>query len=142
MQMRQRAAAHHEQARREHDDADDQVEDLVEPLEGEPMRQAQIGKFARQSLLRRECQRERHRSAEAAAGGIAADGVAEGDRPGVLVGSDAVDEAEQERGQQIDGQGDVDRLPQIDGAHHADWPPSPSAERQSRQTPFRTIWWS
>src|SRR5207249_1989432 len=41
-----------------HDDPDNGINDVVERLEGEPLRQAEMGQLARQSRLHRERQRE------------------------------------------------------------------------------------
>ncbi len=56
--VRQCPAADHVQPGRRHHDADNQIDERVEPVEGEPMRQPEMGQFARQRLLRGERQRE------------------------------------------------------------------------------------
>ena len=140
--MRQHPASYREQPGGGHDEPDRDIDHIVERFEGEPLRQAEIGQFAGQTRLYRERRREQEAGAQAPRGRIAADRIAEGDRPGMLVGGHAVDDPEQKRRQQVDSDADMRRVPQIDPADHAGPPLSAPAPRQSRHNPRNTTWWS
>ena len=138
--MRQHPSAHDEPAGGDHDEPDDHINGFVQALEGEPMREAEMGEFTRQRLLCGKGERKDQPGHEAAPRRIAADRVAEGDRPGVFIRGDAVHEPEQEGRHEIDRQADVARLPQVDGADHGAASLFSSAARQSRQSPLRITW--
>ena len=58
MEMRQHSASHDEKAGAGHHDPDNHVYDFVEPLEREPVGEAEMGKLARHGLLRGKRKRE------------------------------------------------------------------------------------
>ena len=56
VQVRQDPAPHREQPGADHDDPDDHIDDAVEPSDGDPLGQAEMGQLARQGGLHRERQ--------------------------------------------------------------------------------------
>ena len=142
VQMRQYSAPHREQSGGEHDDADNYIDDLVEPFASHPLRQAEMSQLARQGRLQRECQRKQQAGAQTPRRRIATDRIAERDRPGMLVRCDAVHDAEQKRGQQVNRKADMRRVPQIDRADHAGRSPPVPVARQLRHRPRNTRWCS
>src|SRR3954454_15235543 len=124
------------------------------------MRQAEIGKLTGECLLRREGERKDQSGAQPAPRRVAADRIAEHDRPGVLVRRDAVHETQQERLHQ-DGAGRAGPGTEtgIEKRAHAAQaevmplvippivllvmsPGAVSVARHVRHSPFRIRWWS
>src|ERR1051325_8485971 len=94
--------------------------------------------LAGKGCLNRKGERKQQAGAQSAPRRIAADGIAEGDRPSMLVWGDPMHDTEQERGQQIDREADMRWVPQIDAADHPGALLLPPISRQSRHRPRST----